>query len=53
MMAVSEKEVICWQCSEHHINFTYVLNVIAELKKKKISANLKNIEERLNAGEDF
>ena len=45
-------EISCWQCSEHFNNFTYVLNIIIELKKKKISSSLENILDRLNVGEE-
>ena len=50
MMSV---DVSCWQCSEHTINFPYVLNAIIDLKKKKISANSKNILDKLNVGDEL
>ena len=45
-------DVSCWQCSEHFSNFTYVLIIIIELKKKKISSSVQNILDRLNVGEE-
>ena len=45
-------EVNCWRCSKHYNNFTYVLNIIIELKKKKISSSFQNILERLNVGDE-
>ena len=35
------------------MNFSYILNIINELKKKKISANVKNILSRLNVGDEI
>ena len=52
-MSFSKEEIICWQCSEHNLNFPYVLNTINELKKKRISTNFKNIEDKINEDEDF
>ena len=43
----------CWQCYEHNVNFSYVLNIINELKKKKISSNIDNILDRLNVGDEL
>ena len=40
--------VCCWQCSEYNPIFTYVLNVINELRRKKISTNFTNILDRIN-----
>lgn len=45
-------EISCWQCSEHCNKFSYVLNIIIELKKKKISSSFENILDRLNVGEE-
>ena len=45
-------EVCCWQCSEYNTNFKHVLNIIIELKKKKISANFKNIIDRIHVGDE-
>ena len=46
-------EVCCWQCSEYHMNFPHVLNIIVELKKKKISANFNNILSRITAEDEI
>lgn len=39
----------CWQCSEHNINFTYVINTITELSEHSITTTLKNIKTRLKS----
>ena len=46
-------DVSCWQCSEYHSNFPHILNIIIELKKKKISANLDNILDRIKVGDEI
>ena len=51
---MAEAVYICyWQCSEYKTNFIHVLNIIIELKRKKISANFTNILHRLNAGDEI
>ena len=45
---------ICfWQCSEYNVNFSYILNAIKALKKRKISANFTNLLDKLNAGDEL
>ena len=46
-------DICCWQCTEYCINFTHILNIIIELKKKKISSSFDNIFERINAGDEI
>ena len=53
IMTTEAVKVCCWECSEHNVNFSYILNAIADIKKKKISANFKNIFDKLNCGEEL
>ena len=50
---MSESEACCWQCSEHNVFFVYILNVINDLKKKKISSNFENILDRFNVNDEY
>ena len=51
-MKMSENKLSCWQCYKHNVSFAYVLNIINDLKRKKISSNNNNILDRMNAGEE-
>ena len=44
--------ICCWQCSEYKLKFIPILNIITELKRKKISTNYSNILHRSNVGEE-
>ena len=46
-----KNKLSCWQCYKHNISFS-VVNVIDDLKRKKISSNFNNILDRMNAGEE-
>ena len=46
------KERICWTCYGENSNLVVILDIINDLKKKKISANKKNILARINAEEE-
>ena len=49
---MTENKLSCWQCYKHNISFSFVLNVIGDLKRKKISSNFNHILDRMNAGEE-
>ena len=51
-MKMSENKLSCWQCYKDNVSFAYVLNIISDLKRKKISSNNNNILDRMNAGEE-
>ena len=52
-MTTEAVEICCWGCSEYNVNFSYILNAIADLKKRKIKANFQNIVDKLNSGDDL
>ena len=52
-MANEFPERVCWDCYCEDSNFAIILQIIAELKKKRISSSFKNILERLHVGKEI
>ena len=48
-----EIEKVCWHCYSDNAHFAIILEIINELKRKKISSSFKNILERLHVGSEI
>ena len=51
-MANEVPEKVCWSCYCEDAHYAIIIEIIAELKKKKISSSFKNILERLHFGNE-
>ena len=52
-MANGVPEKVCWSCFCEDAHYAIIIEIIAELKKKKISSSFKNILERLHVGNEI
>ena len=47
-----QDERVCWKCYDGNSHLVVILDIINELKKKKISSNFNNLLERINVGDE-